>query len=101
MFMGMELETESYDDDDDLNDGCNDVWLSWLSPRDRPRLRPIYEKIGRSLDEILQLEIELIQEHTELLPEDWIRIHASDFRQILTDDPTLTKHQVKYLLYMK
>lgn len=93
----MSLDLDSFDDDD-LDEWCDSVGDIWLPP---PRLRPIYEKIGRSLDEILQLEIDLINEHTELLPEDWIRIHASDFRQILTDDPTLTKHQVKYLLYMK
>jgi len=64
-----------------------------------PRLRPIYEKIGRSLDEILQLEIDLIQEHTEVDAVTWISCYAERFREIMTDDPTLTKYQVKHILY--
>ena len=96
----MELETESYDDDDDLIDWCDDVWLSWLSLRDRPRLIPIYEKIGRSLDEILQLEIDLINSNTEFTPEEWIDRYAKRFRELLTDDPTLTEFQVKHALYL-
>ena len=70
--MWIELETESYDDDEDLDGWCNDVWLSWLSPRNNPRLEPLFESVQRSLDEILQLEVELIEENTEVDPELWI-----------------------------
>ena len=52
-----------------------------------PRLRPIYEKIGRSLDEILQLEVEIIEENTEFTAEEWVSRFAQKFREILTNDP--------------
>jgi len=95
----MELETESYDDDDDLDWWCNDVWLSWLSLRDRPRLRPIYEKIGRSLDEILQIEIDLINSNTEVEPAVWIQIYAEKYRSIMDEDSSGTISQIKRKLY--
>jgi hypothetical protein len=85
-------------DDDDLDDGIDDVGSCGLPP---PRLRPIYEKIGRSLDEILRLEVELINENTDVDPIIWIQLYAERFRSIITDDSTLTKFQVKYLLYMR
>ncbi len=85
-------------DDDDLDGWCDDVGNCGLPP---PRLRPIYEKIGRSLDEILRLEVELINENTDVDPIIWIQLYAERFRAIITDDPTLTKFQVKYLLYMR
>ena len=56
-----------------------------------PKLQPIYEKIGRSLDEILRLEVELIEEHTELDAMTWVSIYASRFREILNDDPSIQK----------
>ena len=99
--MWIELETESYDDDEDLDGWCDDVWLSWLSPRNNPKLQPIFERVGRSLDEILELEVELINSHTELDPESWIRIYAERFRELLTDDPTLTNFEVKHRLYLQ
>ena len=85
-------------DDDDLDGGIDDVGSCGLPP---PRLRPIYEKIGRSLDEILRLEVELINENTDVDPIIWIQLYAERFRSIITDDSTLTKFQVKYLLYMR
>lgn len=96
----MELETDSYDDDEDLDGWCNDIWLSWLSPRNNPRLEPIFTRVGRSLDEILELEIELINSNTEFTPEEWIDRYAKRFRELLTDDPTLTEFQVKHALYL-
>ena len=71
-------------DDDDLDDGIDDVGSCGLQP---PRLRPIYEKIGRSLDEILRLEVELINSNTEYSPEEWVAKYAERFREILTNDP--------------
>ena len=84
-------------DDDDLDDGIDDVGSCGLPP---PRLRPIYEKIGRSLDEILELEVEIINENTEFTPEEWVSRFAQKFREILTNDPCLTKFQVKHTLYL-
>lgn len=46
-----------------------------------------------------EMQIEIIQECTDLNPVDWIRIYAEKFRKIMDEDPTLTKHQVKYALY--
>lgn len=93
----MSLDLDSFDDDD-LDEWCNDVGNCGMPP---PKLQPIYDKIGRSLDEILQLEVQIIEECTDAEPEIWVRLYWEKFRSILTDDPTLTKHQVKYLLYMK
>ena len=84
-------------DDDDLDDGIDDVGSCGLPP---PRLRPIYEKIGRSLDEILRLEVELINSNTEYLPEEWVAKYAERFREILSNDSTLTPFQVKWHLYL-
>lgn len=84
-------------DDDDLDDGIDDVGSCGLPP---PRLRPIYEKIGRSLDEILRLEVELINSNTEFTPEEWVSRYAERFREILSNDSTLTPFQVKWHLYL-
>jgi hypothetical protein len=92
----MPIDMDMYDSA--YEDGCNDCGDIGMPP---PRLRPIYEKIGRSLEEILQLEVEIIEENTELEPKLWIQLYAERFRAIITDDPTLTKFQVKYLLYMR
>ena len=83
--------------DSAYEDWCSDVGDIWMPP---PRLRPIYEKIGRSLDEILQLEVEIIEENTEFTPEEWVSRFAQKFREILTNDPCLTKFQVKHTLYL-
>lgn len=92
----MPLDLETSEDDEDS--WCNDVWDIGMPP---PRLQPIYEKIGRSLEEILQLEVELIEEHTELEPVVWIWIYASRFREILNDDPSIPKWVLKRQLYFK
>lgn len=84
-------------DDDDLDDGIDDVGSCGFPP---PRLRPIYEKIGRSLDEILRLEVELINSNTEFTPEEWVSRYAERFREILSNDSTLTPFQVKWHLYL-
>lgn len=90
------MPLEMFDNDSDEDSWCDDVWDIWLPP---PRLRPIYEKIGKSLDEILEMEAEIINECTDIDPENWIQIYAQRFREIMTDDPTLTKSLVKRLLY--
>ena len=56
------------------------IAVSWLSPRNNPRLEPLFESVQRSLDEILQLEVELIEENTEVDPELWIHLFAARFR---------------------
>jgi len=78
----MPIDMDMYDSA--YEDGCNDCGDIGMPP---PRLRPIYEKIGRSLEEILQLEVEIIEENTELEPKLWIQLYAERFREILTNDP--------------
>lgn len=61
----------------------------------------IAEQTKRSLDEILDLEIELIQENTELEPELWIQIYAERYRDIMERDSSGTKSQIKRRLYFQ
>lgn len=49
----------------------------------------------------LDIEIKLINSCTDLKPEDWIRIYAEKFREIVENDPTLTEHQIKHALYLQ
>ena len=84
-------------DDDDLDDGIDDVGSCGLPP---PRLRPIYEKIGRSLDEILRLEVEIINECTDVEPAVWVQLYASKYRAIMDVDSSGTKSQIKRKLYI-
>lgn len=65
-----------------------------------PKLQPIYEKIGRSLDEILQLEVEIINENTDLDPAVWVKLYASKYRAIMDVDSSGTKSQIKRKLYL-
>ncbi len=83
-------------DDDDLDGGIDDVGSCGLPP---PRLRPIYEKIGRSLDEIMELEVRIIQSCTDLEPATWINIYAEKFRKIMDEDSSYTESQIKRKLY--
>lgn len=92
----MPIDMDMYDSA--YEDGCNDCGDIWMPP---PKLQPIYQKIGRSLDEILRLEVQIIDECTDVDPITWVKLYWEKFRSILTDDPTLTKFQVKYLLYMR
>ena len=82
------------DDENDIDMWCNNFWDLWL-PAQR-----IVHNVGRSLDEILQLEVEIIEENTEFTPEEWVSRFAQKFREILTNDPWLTKFQVKHTLYL-
>ena len=91
----MPIDMDMYDSA--YENGCNDCGDIWMPP---PRLRPIYEKIGRSLDEILQLEYEIIQENTEIHPELWIHLFAEKFRLIMDVDSSGTKSQIKRKLYI-
>ena len=91
----MPIDMDMYDSA--YENGCNSVGDIGMPP---PKLKPIYEKIGRSLDEILQLEVEIIEENTEFTAEEWVSRFAQKFREILTNDPCLTKFQVKHTLYL-
>ena len=84
-------------DDDDLSDGCNDCGDIGLPP---PKVRSVCDNVGRSLDEILQLEYEIINENTEIHPELWIHLFAEKFRSIMDVDSSGTKSQIKRKLYL-
>lgn len=92
----MSLDLDSFDDDD-LDEWCNDVGNCGMPP---PKLQPIYEKIGRSLDEILRLEVEIINENTDLEPAVWVTLYASKYRAIMEQDSSGTKSQIKRKLYI-
>lgn len=91
----MPIDMDMYDSA--YEDGCNDCGDIGMPP---PRLRPIYENIGRSLDEILRLEVEIINENTDLEPAVWISIYASKYRAIMEEDSSGTKSQIKRKLYI-
>ena len=82
------------DDDNDIDMWCDNFWDLWL-----PTQRVVHN-VGRSLDEIMELEVRLINSNTEFTPEEWIDRYAKRFRELLTDDPTLTEFQVKWHLYL-
>ena len=86
------FELDSDDDDEDW--WCNDFGNIGL-PSQR-----IVDNVSRSLDEILQLEYEIIQENTEIHPELWIHLFAEKFRSIMDVDSSGTKSQIKRKLYI-
>lgn len=65
-----------------------------------PKLQPIYQKIGRSLDEILRLEVQIIEECTDVDPITWVKLYASKYRAIMEEDSSGTKSQIKRKLYI-
>ena len=83
------IDDDSWEDDDGLED---------VSSAD---LSGIAQQTKRSLDEILQLEYEIIDECTDLDAASWISIYATKYRAIVTRDPSLTKSQIKRELYSK
>ena len=91
----MPIDMDMYDSA--YEDGCNDCGDIGMPP---PKLQPIYEKIGRSLDEILRLEVEIINENTDLEPAVWVQLYASKYRAIMDVDSSGTKSQIKRKLYI-
>ena len=83
--------------DDAYEDGCNDCGDIGMPP---PKRHYITENVSRSLDEILQLEVELIEENTEVDAELWIHLFAARFRAIMDVDSSGTKSQIKRKLYL-
>jgi len=49
----------------------------------------------------IELEVKLIQECTDLIPEDWIRIYWKKFRDIVDADPNLSEYQIRHALYLQ
>ncbi len=61
----------------------------------------IVSNVGRSMEESLDLEYQLIDENTDFVPATWISIYWKRFRDIITEDSSLSKFQVKYKLYVE
>ena len=82
------------DDDNDIDMWCDNFWDLWL-----PTQRVVHN-VSRSLDEILQLEVEIIQDCTDVEPAVWIQLYASKYRAIMEEDSSGTKSQIKRKLYI-
>ena len=97
-YLDMPLDLDRFeldsDDNNDIDMWCDNFWDLWL-PTQR-----IVHNVGRSLDEILQLEYEIINENTEIHPELWIHLFAEKFRSIMDVDSSGTKSQIKRKLYL-
>lgn len=87
----MALDLDMFDDDD-LDWGINDCGDIWMPPP---------KKIVRDSWEIIDLEYQIINECTDLQPDVWIKMYAERFRAIMDLDESLTKSQVKNLLYRR
>lgn len=90
----MSLELDQGGDDDEEDDWCNDVWNIGLPPPTE-YLQPR----SRTLTQIAKLQVKFILEDTEMDPITWIHLYAEKFREIVTNDPSLTEFQIKHLLY--
>lgn len=89
----MSLELDQGDDDEE-DDWCNDTWNIGL-PSSREYLQPR----SRTLTQIAKLQVKLILENTEMDPITWVHLYAEKFREIVSNDPSLTEFQIKHLLY--
>ena len=87
------FELDSDDDDEDW--WCNDFGNIGL-PTQR-----IVHNVGRSLDEILELEVRLINSCTDLDPVTWINNYAEKFRKIMDENSSDTESVIKRKLYVE
>jgi methyl-accepting chemotaxis protein len=81
------------DDDDDIDQWCNDFGNIGLP------VQRIVQNVSRSLDEIMELEVRIIQSCTDLEPATWIAIYAERFRSIMDENSSGTESQIKRKLY--
>ena len=82
------------DDESDLDGWCDNFWDLWLQSQ------RIVHNVGRSLDEILELEVQIIQECTDIDAITWVQLYASKYRAIMEQDSSGTKSQIKRKLYI-
>ena len=104
----MPIDMDMYDSA--YEDGCNDCGDIGMPPaKKRFEVIPasmngatdyIVESVQRSLDEIMEIEIQLIQDNTDFTPEKWIDIFAARFRAIMDIDSSGTVSQIKRKLYI-
>jgi hypothetical protein len=104
----MPIDMDMYDSA--YEDGCNDCGdIGMPPPKKQFEVIPasmngasdhIVESVQRSLDEIMEIEIQLIQDNTDFTPEKWIDIFAARFRAIMDIDSSGTVSQIKRKLYI-
>jgi hypothetical protein len=104
----MPIDMDMYDSA--YEDGCNDCGdIGLPPPKKRFEVIPasmngasdhIVESVQRSLDEIMEIEVQLIQDNTDFTPEKWIDIFAARFRSIMDIDSSGTLSQIKRKLYI-
>ncbi len=94
IYMPLDLEYDSA-----YEDWCNDCWDIWMPPPKRSSY--IVESVQRSLDEILEIEIKIIAENTEVDPLTWIHLYAKKYRDLMNIDSSWTISQIKRRLYFK
>ena len=82
------------DDESDLDGWCDNFWDLWLQSQ------RIVHNVSRSLDEILELEVQIIQECTDIDAITWVQLYASKYRSIMDVDSSGTKSQIKRKLYI-
>lgn len=84
---------EPIDDDAEWeDDGIEDVLSADLVG--------IAQQTKRSLDEILQLEIHLINTCTDIDPITWVHLYWEKFRKIMDENSSDTESQIKRRLYL-
>ena len=91
--MPLDLDRFELDSDDESDWWCDNFGDLWL-PTQR-----IVQNVGRSLDEILELEVRIIESCTDLDPATWINIYAEKFRKIMDENSSGTESQIKRKLY--
>lgn len=91
----IDLDTFELNSDDD--NGI-DAWCDDFGDLGLPAQR-IVHNVGRSLDEILELEVRIIESCTDLDPVTWINIYAEKFRKIMDENSSGTESQIKRKLY--
>lgn len=94
----MSIDLDMFNDDD-LDEWCNDVGNCGMPPPKRSSY--IVESVQRSLDEILEIEIKIIAENTEVDPLTWIHLYAKKYRDLMDIDSSWTISQIKRRLYFK
>lgn len=97
-YLDMPLDLDRFDldsdDDNDMDMWCDNFWDLWL-----PAQRVVHN-VGRSLDEIMELEVRLINSCTDLDPLTWINCYAEKFRKIMDENSSGTESQIKRKLYI-
>lgn len=92
--MPLDLEYDSA-----YEDWCNDCWDIWMPPPRRRTSDIDSPNRPRTIEETIILEWHIMNECTDLSPDYWIKIYAKRFRQVMEYDSSITKSQIKRILY--